>query len=442
MSEAGKTIAPDNEPTTVLSAKQLQDLGQRILDSGVLGRSRYYRQLFEFLLQCSMTGRLPRELDIAQEALGKDADFDVSSDSTVRVYVHQLRKKLDNYYQEHEPDASVRLGIARGQYRLTVERNSEIAQPGFSFPFWRKSSALLAMLAVVAVLLIANLFVMLRPGQAINNSASNLAAAHPVWQTILADEQPILLVMGDYYIFGELNANGNVARMVREFNVNSSNDLEELRFSEFERAANYLDLDLSYMPEGSAFALSKVVPILETSSKPVNIIMMSDLSMADIRSNHIVYIGYISALDKLSELTFNASELSIGRSYDELINKRTAQYYTSDAGLPEQGQRFRDYGLFMTYPVSASTQVVLVSGMRDAGVMHMAQALSSVNDLDTLLSATGSDASETASSFEALYEVYGVDRMSFDARLVHAAELNREAIWRSDAANLQAIAPL
>ena len=84
--------------------------------------------------------------------------------------------------------------------------------------------------------------------------------------------------MGDYYIFGELNANGNVARMVREFNVNSRSDLEEMQFTDFERAENYLDLDLSYMPEGSAFALARIVPILEESGKNINITMMSDLT--------------------------------------------------------------------------------------------------------------------------------------------------------------------
>ena len=138
----------------------------------------------------------------------------------------------------------------------------------------------------------------------------------------MQDDQPILLVVGDYYIFGELNANGNIARMVREFNVNSRNDLEDLQFTDFERAENYLDLDLSYMPEGSAFALARIVPILEESGKPVNITMMSDLTTADIRENHIVYIGYISALEKLTDMAFAGSGLQIGRSYDELLNTK------------------------------------------------------------------------------------------------------------------------
>jgi len=77
---------------------------------------------------------------------------------------------------------------------------------------------------------------------------------------------------------------------------------------------------------------------------------MSDLTTSDLRSNHIIYIGYISALDKLIDLAFAASGLKIGRSYDELLNLDTGRYYTSDAGLPEAGQQFRDYGFFATFP--------------------------------------------------------------------------------------------
>ena len=258
---------------------------------------------------------------------------------------------------------------------------------------------------------------------------AQFAAEHPIWETVLSDNKPLLLVMGDYYIFGELNANGNVARMVREFNVNSRSDLEDLQFSDIEHTENYLDLDLSYMPEGSAFALAKIVPILQKSGKAVNITMMSDLTTADIRSNHIVYIGYISALEKLTTMVFAGSGLRIGRSFDELFNTKTAEYYTSDAGLPEEGDPFRDYGMFSTFPASIDTQVVMISGMRDAGLMHTAQALSDASALDDLIVAIDSDTDEAVGSFEALFEVYGVDRLNFDADLVYTNLLDTAQIW-------------
>jgi len=411
-----------------MNAEQLLVLKQRIIDSGVLGRSRHYSKLFSYLIDCTIAGQSPREIDLAVEGLGKGNDYDVGSDSSVRVYIHQLRKKLDIYYEEHEPETRFRLSIPKGQYRIAVEPRTPgatgAAEEADRFS-WNLNSTLMT---VVAILLLVNLAVMLQFGDGADEQVP-AADVHPVWQAMLADEQPILVVMGDYYIFGELNENGNIVRMVREFNVNSSRDLEDLRFNDLDRAENYLDLDLSYMPESSAFALAKIVPVLEASNKPVNITMMSDLSLADIRDNHIVYIGYISALDKLADLAFTGSELGVGRSYDELVNKETLEFYTSDAGLPEDGQRFRDYGLFATFPASAYSHVVLISGMRDAGVMHTAQALSNFESMDELAVRVGATSVDALQSFEALYEVYGVDRMNFDANIVHAATLDKGDAW-------------
>ena len=412
------------------SNAELLALCERIIASGILGRSKYYSALLEYLIRCSLSGKYPKEIELAVEVLGRDEDFDVSADSTVRVYVHQLRKKLNSYYESCELDAAYRIIIPKGQYTIAAQVkehpksiNSESKATKFSF------SLNTGLLVLATFLLMANLIYLLPSNQPNPLSRLEAASSHPVWQSVLNDEEPILLVMGDYYIFGELNANGNIARMVREFNVNSRTDLEDLQFTDFERAENYLDLDLSYMPEGSAFALAKIVPILQESGKTVNMTMMSDLTSADIRENHIVYIGYLSALEKLTDLTFAGSGLSIGRSYDELLNTSTEEYYTSDAGLPEEGDPFKDYGMFSTFPASMNTQIVLISGMRDAGLMHTAQALSDLQALNDLVVAIDNDTDEALASFEALYEVFGVDRLNFDANLIYAELLKPNQIW-------------
>lgn len=416
----------------VFSNTELLALCKRIIASGILGRSKHYSALLEYLIQCSLGGKYPKEIELATEVLGRGEDFDVSADSTVRVYVHQLRKKLNSYYESYELDSDYRIIIPKGQYTITAQVkehpksiNSESKANKFSF------SVNTGLLVLATFLLMSNLIYLLASNQPNPSLRLGAASSHPVWQSVLNDEEPILLVMGDYYIFGELNANGNIARMVREFNVNSRSDLEDLQFTDFERAENYLDLDLSYMPEGSAFALAKIVPILQESGKTVNMTMMSDLTTADIRENHIVYIGYLSALEKLTDLTFAGSGLSIGRSYDELWNTNTEEYYTSDAGLPEEGDPFKDYGMFSTFPASTNTQVVLISGMRDAGLMHTAQALSDSRALNDLVVAIDNDTDEALASFEALYEVFGVDRLNFDANLVYAELLKTNQIWNA-----------
>ena len=412
------------------SAKELLALCQRIMESGVLGRSKNYSALLEYLVQCSLSGKSPREIEIAVDVFNRGDNFDVAADSSVRVYIHQLRKKLDAYYQSNEKDTVFRIVIPKGQYTILAQQRTLISPVQLSRGEQRSNLRVNnGLLLAVIILLAVNLLYMGITGRGSTIEISQATSEHPVWNSVLQDDQPILIVMGDYYIFGELNANGNVARMVREFNVNSSSDLEEMQFTDFDRAENYLDLDLSYMPEGSAFALARIVPILQEGGKTVNISMMSDLTTADIRENHIVYIGYISGLEKLTDMTFSGSGLSLGRSYDELVNVQTQEYYTSDAGLPEEGQPFRDYGMFSTFPVSTDTQVVLISGMRDAGLMHTAQALSDSEALNDLVVAIDNDTDEAVASFEVLFEVLGIDRMNFDANLVYAELLDTSQIW-------------
>ena len=412
------------------SAKELLALCQRIMESGVLGRSKNYSALLEYLVQCSLSGKSPKEIEIAVDVFNRGDNFDVAADSSVRVYIHQLRKKLDVYYQSNEKDTVFRIVIPKGQYTILAQQRTLISPVQLSRGGQRSNLRVNnGLLLAVIILLAVNLLYMGITGRGSTIEISQATSEHPVWNSVLQDDQPILIVMGDYYIFGELNANGNVARMVREFNVNSSSDLEEMQFTDFDRAENYLDLDLSYMPEGSAFALARIVPILQEGGKTVNISMMSDLTTADIRENHIVYIGYISGLEKLTDMTFSGSGLSLGRSYDELVNVQTQEYYTSDAGLPEEGQPFRDYGMFSTFPVSTDTQVVLISGMRDAGLMHTAQALSDSEALNDLVVAIDNDTDEAVASFEVLFEVLGIDRMNFDANLVYAELLDTSQIW-------------
>ena len=73
--------------------------------------------------------------------------------------------------------------------------------------------------------------------------------------------------------------------------------------------------------------------------------------------------------------------------------------------------------------------MVLISGMRDAGLMHTAQALSNSEALDDLVVSIENDTDEALASFEALFEVLGIDRMNFDASLVYTNLLDADQIW-------------
>lgn len=420
-------------PLELIPEAELLALVDRIKASGELGRSPVYAGLLDFLVQCSIRDKTPKAIEIALEVLGKGADFDVGKDAAVRVYVHQLRKKLDSYFRHREVEAPFRIVIPKGQYAVAaIARQDATPELAGKKPWLERLASPRALLAVAILLLAANLLAALYPASSNDqpDGVAGMASLAP-WSTLMHDDLPLLVVMGDYYIFGELNETGNIGRMIREFSINSPDDLEASHFSDWDRTHLYQDLDLSYIPEGSAYALARIVPILHATGKHIRVAMMSDLSTADLRGSHVIYIGYISAMDKLSGMVFAASGLRVGRSFDELVAHDSGDYFTSDAGLPESGQQFRDYGFFSTFPATSENQVIVIGGMRDAGLMYTAQMLSdaaALRDLEIELQQRSQAGAPLAA--ESLYEVYGVDRTHFDGNLVYSSGLDATQIWR------------
>lgn len=437
-------------------AELLREQLSKIAASGALGRSRSYARLLEFLVDCAAQGRTPKELEIAMEVFAKGADFDPSQDSMVRVYAYNLRQKLEHHYATAGRGEPRQLTLARGEYRVSLtaaEASAPVAadvaavvpvpapvaaavvappaalvpplEPVPAAPAPRRfawiGAALLAA-GVVAGLAIAALRAPPPPPEA-------AVAASPVWAELLDDDLPILIVVGDYYIFGELDEHGEVTRLVRDFGVGSRKELDEHMVADPALAVRYLDLDLTYLPTGAASSLLDVLHVLYTSNKSVRVVPMSEMSDADLKSSHVVYVGYISALDKLEEFVFASSSLAIGYTYDELRNAETGEFYSSEAGLPGVNRNYRDYAFISTFPGPGGNQFLVITGTRDAGLMQAAHVLSDPMFVRSFEQSRPDAAGAKTPAFEMLYEVTGYGRTNLDAMLVHAAKLHYQEIW-------------
>ena len=415
-------------------ANAIAEHARKIVESGALGRSRSYVRLLEYLVECSERGVRPKEVEIAADVFDKGSEFDPNQDAFVRVYVHNLRQKLEKYYASHSAESEARLSIPRGEYRLAVVEADESADEGAfraTPPIW--VAAMVALLAVNLVVVIA-----LRFGSPAPDGQQELART-PVWAELLSDDLPLLVVVGDYFIFAELDEFGMVTRLVREFDVNSSDDLDGLFVNDPDLLANYMDLDLTYLPQSSATALSELLRVVYSADKDVRITTMTELRVAEFRSQHILYIGYISALGTLMDFVFASSGLAVGASFDELLNLRTGQSYTSGAAIPGESD-YEDYGLVSSFPGPDGNQFLIVAGTRDSGLMHAAQAittLADIGELEDVMTAPAPDGSDAAPAFEALYEVTGFDRINLDATLVYKAPLDYRPIWGMEVAEVQ-----
>ena len=410
-----------------LDKEALYALTDRIINSGVLGRSKTYGAILRYLVECSLNGKTPKEAAIAVDVLGRDANFDVSKDSVVRVHIYHLRNKINLYYSSYGIQESYRLEIPKGQYIITTSVNTEAEEPASSItgkPLDRPSYT--PWLAALVVILLILKFV---PGNEPDGSAvpvSTLSTIQP-WQPFLDDDLPILLVIGDYYIFGEVDESGNILRMVREFDINSRGELTGFQQRQPEIASNYYNLDLSYIPVSIANAMVRLVPVLGSKVDQLSVKMMSELETADLANNHLIYLGYLSGVDTLLDLMFADSGLSIGATYDELINLETNEYYIGSSGLSGD-ENFQDYGMVSTFPAPNGNHFLLIAGMRDEGLVNIAQQMTSPESLAILMDTFGG---ETPVSFEALYEVFGFDNTNFGGELVYSRSLDTQVIWEA-----------
>ena len=383
--------------------------------SGVLGRSGLTQRLFDYLVECARQGKSPKELDIALDALGRGPEFDVAQDALVRVYIHKLRKKLDEFYA-----AAGRVKTLASSFRgANTGWAWSAAQPGRgrSVPCRpiRKRAGKVAHVAGPGTGRLAAR----EPAVAVRtvNSGHRSIRWTPsrssaLWAPLLDDSLPIYVIAGDYYIFGELDEYQNVKRLIRDFNVNSRMDFEQAVQLDATIADKYQDLNLAYLPTSIAFALRDLMPVLAVAGDRVHMVMASDATPDQLKTGHVIYVGYFSGMGSLRQIVFAGSRLSTGSTYDELQDNKTGQRYLSNVGL-ERGQlKYHDYGYVSSFPGTGGNQIIIVAGTRDIAVMRTAELVTRKASLQAIAEA------QPKGAFEALYEVYGFGSTDLDARLL------------------------
>lgn len=431
----------------MIDPEQLRAHADRIRASNVLGRSELMQRLFDFFVECSLAGRVPKEIEVAIDVFGKKVGFEVAQDAMVRVYIHKLRRKLAEYYVGPGRDESGRLSIPKGEYRFDfeevpgavsvaeIEPASELEPEADIAAAPRRRAWLPWAFAAFGVLLLANLLALFFVPRQISTSEREIVAvrANPIWQDMLDDNLPIFIVVGDYYIFGELDEQRmNVSRLVRDFRINSRNELEQFLKNNTNFADLYQDVGLQYLPISVAFGLQSVMPLLEPNDKSpyqVQIILSSEMTPALIKSAHIIYVGLLSGMGLLHELAFAGSGFDIGESYDELVERRSGKHYISQAMTVNEGTKYRDYGYFSTFAGPNGNRFVVIAGTRDVAVMHTAEALTHPQPLAQLMKQT----KDNTQAIEVLFQVEALERTNLDGRIVQANQLDIGRIWGDDA---------
>ena len=416
------------------SAARLKPFTDEVRASDALGRSELLRRLFDFLEVRSEHGASPKEVEVAMEVFERPSSFDGARDTIVRVYIHKLRRRLDAFYAAGVAGEE-RLFVPSGEYRLALKPREASAAaaplapevppppPRGSVRRWRWIVGVMVGLQAARLIVIAAL-THRSPAQA----ELEAVRAEPIWSGFLRSPYPTLFVVGDYYIFGDSQDGGmDVSRLVREYAVNSREDLAAFLLEHPKEVGHYVDVDLRYLPVASAFALRDVLPIFagRTPAARTRVILASDLTPTMMKNANIVFIGYLSGLGPLRDVVFAGSRFSIGATFDELVdNQGKKHFFAQGSEESPKGSIYRDYGYFSTFDGPGGNHFAILAGTRDVAVMQTAEAATSLANLKTLMHQT-----HAPSGIEALYAVNGMGSLNFDGKLLSASRLNTAKIW-------------
>ncbi len=388
-------------------AEALSEQIGRVRASDALGRSQGLTRLFEYLADPAQMAQTPREADVAQDVFGRA--LDLSGDASIRVYIHRLRRKLDAFYAADGAGESHRLIIPPGDYRLDVAPMSQAEAPRTPRARW-----LWPVLAAVLAMILANAGIWWAVARDAGPSHSLARLSHaPLWAG-LGRDRPILVVVGDYYIFGDTGGGDEPQRMIRAFEINSPADLDAYLMDNPQFQGRYLDLDTYYTPVGATLALRHILPLVrQAAGRPdrISVITASHLSADMMKANDIVYVGYLSGLHLLQAPVFERSRFAVGATFDELVDRRSGQSYVSGAGAASGDRPNRDYGYAAAFSGPAGNRIVVVAGARDIGVVQMAEIVTDPVAAQRLMLSTKGQG-------EALYEVDGVGRTNVGAKAV------------------------
>lgn len=411
------TDTPSADPaadTASATTTPLDEHLRQLRASGQFAAGSQLGKLFGYLDACRREGRTPKETEIAIEALGRHSSFDATQDALVRVYMHKLRRKLEDFYRH--PPAGVsglagRVVVPKGEYRLvweappTAEAETGTVPPDTTqAPPPAKRWTSLLLLALTALLLL-SLAVNLVQG--LSSDPASRQRHSPLWAPLFADERPVIVVVGDYYTFAEADAHGEVKRLAREFDINSPLDLAQQLQRQPELRGRRFDIGLSYLPTSLGQALYKLAPILGGGRKPTwGVVLSSELIPENLRTSHIVYVGHLSALQGLEDLLLPRSGFRFGRSYDELIDRASGRHYVSGNGIPQEmtGQ-YNQLAYLASFRGPAGNRIVIVAGCRDEGLKLLANTLTGERGLEELANALQAQEGRAGEQeFEALYQ--------------------------------------
>ncbi len=386
----------------------------RILSSHEFKDASTYQDLLSFLYETTKSGEPPKEITIAKEVFGWK-EFDAERDAKIRVYVYNLRKKLDSYYLNEGKNDKIKLSIPKGHYLITFELNKPLPVKSIHRRLvWIN-------VILVIVLITANLMTWLAHTSLEQGDIKPFTQSL-VWNDLLQSEMPTLVVFGDYFLYQDTTS--QYKYFVRNPRVNSPQDFEEFVKGEPENKRVFRLTNLTLLGKYTVWCFNDIIRPLLRADVNVELRLASNLQWQDFQKNNILFIGSFKTLRILKNYLAN-----VNFSYQVYPN--TLYYHDLDADTTyayhgpkrEESGFVRDYAIVTKLPGPNKNTILTFSSTHDIGHMSVVESFTNPEYLSQFEKEYLAG-KQPVRYFVAVFEVQGFERTGFFPKLLHFAEIS------------------
>jgi hypothetical protein len=404
----------------------------KVLASEQFTKSDTSRKLLTYLVACSVRDEAPKETAIAFDVFGKDPSFSGAEHSVVRVSVRALRQKLMEYYGGPGGSDEIRFDIPKGGYRLTVLRHASAppalvpelpAPPASPEPprAGRSRVGLVALWSALTASLLLNVYLWTQAPAEANNPALAQVRESPLWSDIAKSDRRLTIVLGDLFMYTQIDAQTGRTVTVRDAEINSSEELRAQLASDPSTAAGRGQRYVTMLQKSVAIGMASILPILDRPGRRIEVVARDDVTVDAIRENDIVYLGPLVRLGPLASHYELRSRYRYDTKASSITDLSTGKSYLPEGTL---GSKHVDYALAAKFVGPTGNHILIfTSGGRNAGMLQIVRTLTTPESLAAVEQQIRAESTDAAGSFEALLTVTGDRQTDLAAEVVEVHAL-------------------
>lgn len=382
---------------------------EKLFNSKYFSKPGVYKELLSYLVNASLKGEVPKEQQIASDVFGKGHQAD--KEINVRVYILNLRQKLEDYYLNEGKDDSLILRIPKGKYQVEFKliRSKYYKRLLSKFGIWVFVSGVFLFLISIFIF---------------TYSENFRKPKHLIWGGFMNPDYPILIILGDHYFFNNQTATGRMGPS-RDTRINSEEDLDNLLKKYPELFGKITKSKTTYINNQAPIGLFNIMKLFGGGLANIDMKYSSQLRWEDTKNKHLIFIGSVKTLRFLDQTIERA-----GIKYD--LEQSSFLYSTEDStfhynNLPGIYLN-REYSILIHFATHDGRKVLFL--LSDADVGNIA-AMKILTDPDNKKFQERLLQDGKNLNFKAVFEIKGLENTEFGIELIRTDIIkeNISDIW-------------